>query len=100
LSGNLKANSGDILRRAAVLGQGLVYAPIFVVDEEIRLGRLVPILTEFLPLEMSIDAIYPHRRHLSPKVRCLIDLLGERLRGAKWADLDTLRGVAAEPALA
>jgi len=97
LSGNLQANSGDILRRAAVLGQGLIYAPIFVVDEEIRLGRLVPILTEFLPLELSIDAIYPHRRHLAPKVRCLIDLLAERLRDAKWADLDALRGVAAEP---
>jgi DNA-binding transcriptional LysR family regulator len=41
-------------------------------------GRLVPLLPEFRPVEFAINAIYPHRRHLSAKVRRFIDLLADR----------------------
>jgi|SRR5690242_7309252 len=86
LSGNLRTNSGEALRRAALLGQGLIYAPIFLVDDDLKSGALEPVLTEFSAVELSIDAIYPDRRHLSSKVRCLIDLLAKRLHDATWAD--------------
>jgi len=34
-------------------------------------------LTEFLQTEHAINAIYPHRHHLSAKVRSFIDLLAK-----------------------
>jgi DNA-binding transcriptional LysR family regulator len=58
--GNLETNSA--LRLAAVQGSGLICAPCFMVDAELRSGQLVPVLTKFLPFEFSIDAYYPHRR--------------------------------------
>jgi DNA-binding transcriptional LysR family regulator len=35
----------------------------------------VRLLPEYRPVEMSMNAVYPHRHHLSAKVRTFIDLL-------------------------
>ncbi len=87
VSGNLLANSDNALRLAAVHGQGLALAPSYLVIDEIKSGRLVPVLTEFLQTEHAINAIYPHRRHLSAKVRSFIDLLAKHFReDPAWAD--------------
>jgi DNA-binding transcriptional LysR family regulator len=85
--GNLQANSDNALRLAAVHGQGLALAPSFLLIDEIKSGRLVPVLTEFLQSDHAVNAIYPHRRHLSAKVRSFIDLLARRFRDdPPWAD--------------
>jgi len=44
-------------------------------------------LTEFLQTEHAINAIYPHRHHLSAKVRSFIDLLAKHFHtDPAWAD--------------
>jgi DNA-binding transcriptional LysR family regulator len=88
LSGNFRANSGGALRSAVLAGQGLMYAPRFLVADDLAAGRLAPLLTEFRTAELAINAIYPHRRHLSAKVRIFIDLLTRHFRetGAAWTD--------------
>jgi DNA-binding transcriptional LysR family regulator len=95
VSGNLETNSVVALRLAAVQGNGLICAPCFMVDAELRSGQLVPVLTKFLPFEFSIDAYYPHRRHLSAKVRTFIDLLAAQFREANWSDPARLCAAAA-----
>jgi len=75
ISGNFRCNSAVALCAAAVQGQGLLLVPRFLVAEDLRAGRLVPLLTGYLPAEFSVEALYPHRRHLSAKVRAFIDLL-------------------------
>jgi DNA-binding transcriptional LysR family regulator len=87
VSGNLHSNSANALRLAAVHGQGLAILPSFLLVDEIRSGRLVPTLTEFLRTEHPISAIYPHRHHLSAKVRSFLDLLVAHFRAnPAWAD--------------
>jgi hypothetical protein len=45
------------------------------------------VLTEYLAAEHAINAIYPHRRFLSAKVRSFIDLLAKRFHDdPAWAD--------------
>jgi DNA-binding transcriptional LysR family regulator len=88
LSGNLHANMVETLRIAAVLGQGLICVPSFLIVDELRSGGLIPVLTEFLATKLSINAIYPHRRLLSPKVRTFIDVVAKNFHGAPWADPD------------
>jgi DNA-binding transcriptional LysR family regulator len=88
LSGNLEANDGESLRQAAIVGQGLVYLPSFMVAAELKSGQLLSVLTKFLPAESHIDAFYPHRRHLSAKVRRFIDLVAKNFRDANWAAAD------------
>jgi DNA-binding transcriptional LysR family regulator len=78
VSGNIVANSGELVRALTVAGHGIMLAPSFLVVDDIKAGRLVRLLPQFRPPELAISAIYPHRHHLSTKVRYFIDLLAER----------------------
>src|SRR5665213_863843 len=75
ISGNLVSNSGDMLRMAALRGVGILLAPGFLVADDLESGRLVRLLSEYRPVEFAMNAVYPHRHHLSAKVRTFIDLL-------------------------
>jgi len=75
VAGNLVSNSGETLHRAALAGVGIFLAPGFLVHDDLESGRLVRLLPEYRPIEFSMNAVYPHRHHLSAKVRTFIDLL-------------------------
>ena len=78
VAGRLNANNGDILRHAALGGEGIVLQPSFLVADDLAAGRLVPILPGYAPDELAIHAVYPHSRHLSVKVRSFVDFLVAR----------------------
>jgi DNA-binding transcriptional LysR family regulator len=90
VSGDLETNSVVTLRMAALAGQGLICAPLFMISAELRSGQLVAILADFMPFEFSIAALYPNRRHLPAKVRGFIDLAAKRLGRADWTGADAL----------
>jgi DNA-binding transcriptional LysR family regulator len=90
VSGDLETNSIVALRQAAILGQGLICAPVFMVDAELKTGRLVPVLAEFMPFEFSVDALYPNRRYVAAKVRSFIDLLAKHFRRLNSSATDEL----------
>jgi DNA-binding transcriptional LysR family regulator len=75
VSGNLITNSADTLRTAALYGDAIFLAAGFVVHDDLEAGRLVRLLPEYRPVEFSMNAVYPHRHHLSAKVRIFIDML-------------------------
>ena len=75
VSGNLISNSGETLRRAALQGVGVCLAAGFLIADDLESGRLIRLLPEYRPVECAMNAIYPHRHHLSAKVRSFIDLL-------------------------
>lgn len=80
VSGSLLADSAETLCAAAVAGLGLVLVPEWLIEEELRDGRLRPVLSDFPPVPAStpLYAVYPHQRHLPPKVRACVDFLAER----------------------
>ncbi|HAI32599.1 MAG TPA: LysR family transcriptional regulator, partial [Thalassospira sp.] len=53
--------------------------PDYYVDPWIASGDLVPVLTKYQPSDEGIWAIYPTNRHLSPKIRMLVEHLGRYL---------------------
>ena len=75
----LRANNGEFLTRAAIAGQGIILHPTFYLDEAIRAGELVPLLTDHAWPQVNAYAVYPPTRHLSRRVRALVDFLAERL---------------------
>jgi DNA-binding transcriptional LysR family regulator len=75
VSGNLVSNSGETLRTAALQGVGIMLGPGFLLADDLESGLLVRLLPEYRPVEFSMNAVYPHRHHLSAKVRSFIDLL-------------------------
>jgi len=77
ISGTLVTNSGETLRQAALHGVGISLAAGFLVHDDLDAGRLVRLLPEYRPIDFAVNAIYPHRHHLSVKVRIFIDLLAK-----------------------
>ena len=75
VSGNLVSNSGETLKLAAMAGVGIYMAAGFLVRNELESGQLVRLLPEYRPVELTMNAVYTHRHHLSAKVRTFIDLL-------------------------
>jgi len=78
VKGRLRVNNGDALRIAALEGLGLACLPSFIVGADLRTGTLVPVLDGAVHQIGGVFAVYPHTRHLSPKVRAFIDYLAER----------------------
>ncbi len=81
------SNNGDVLRAAAVRGQGIALLPTFIVGEDLQNGSLLSVLPEYPPPELSVTALYPRHRHLSAKVRLFVDLMEERFGGRPRWDL-------------
>ncbi|GBG01401.1 LysR family transcriptional regulator [Azospira sp. I13] len=78
------ANNGDTCRAAALDHQGIVFQPNFLVYQDLAAGRLVPILSQYQPRELGIYAVYPSRKHLSGKVRALVNFLATAFEQAPW----------------
>lgn len=75
VDGPVRVNSPVGALVAAQKGLGFALLPSFLSDSAIQKGELVPVLTDYLPQRPFLQAVYPHRRHLSGKVRALIDFL-------------------------
>jgi DNA-binding transcriptional LysR family regulator len=76
----MHANNGDTARAAAIAGQGVIWQPAFLVGDDLREGRLVPLLPGYRMPDIDVLAVYPSRRHLSAKVRVMIDFLVEAFK--------------------
>lgn len=75
VSGPARVNSPVAALQAALAGLGFAVLPTYLADPLIAEGRLVRVLEDRMPEGPSLQAVYPHRRHLAGKVRALIDHL-------------------------
>jgi DNA-binding transcriptional LysR family regulator len=77
----LICNNMEALHRAAVAGFGIACVPDFLVEESLRTGRLVSLLSAYLDAPGQFNLLWPSNRHLSPKIRVFVDFLSEPVRG-------------------
>lgn len=75
IKGNINCGSGWALLDAALKNVGIVQLPDYYVQPHLNSGQLIALLTQYQQPEEGIWADYPHNRHLSPKVRFLLDHL-------------------------
>lgn len=75
VTGPVRVNSPVAAQQAALEGLGYAILPSYLADRAINEGTLVSVLEKYLPEGPSLNAVYPHRRHLAGKVRALIDHL-------------------------
>ena len=77
--GNVGANQGDMLLQLARHGLGLVRLAEFHVGEDLRSGRLVPVLADYQsPAQEPLYLVYQGRKHLSPRVQAFLAFMGEK----------------------
>jgi DNA-binding transcriptional LysR family regulator len=92
VAGSLLANNADALHAAALGGLGLAILPIWLVGPDMQRGALNIVLFEYqvspAALDTNIYAVFPHSRHLSAKVRALIDFLRQRFGSRPYWEVD------------
>ena len=99
VSGRFKANNGDAIRILILGESGIGLLPTFLIGQDVHEGRLVRVLPEFEAVyDGGVYAIFPHSRHLSPKVRALVDFVADRFgKGPYWDALAGLTTSSAPP---
>ena len=81
VDGNLRCSNSEMIYEMCAAGVGIARLAEFVVARDLAAGRLVQLLAaEARTDSPAIYAVYPTRRHLSPKVRAFIDFLVEALK--------------------
>ncbi|MDD2867138.1 LysR family transcriptional regulator [Neomegalonema sp.] len=80
VNGRAAVNSAAAARGMALEGLGIALIPDFIVAADLAAGSLVELFAENHAYDSAVYTIYPHARHLAPKVRRFIDLLNERLK--------------------
>lgn len=75
VNGNVRANSGEIVRALAVAGHGVALLPRFMVLKDLYEGRLTSFLDGYVAFNAGLFAVYPQRRYVSANVRSFIDYL-------------------------
>ncbi|KQY13539.1 hypothetical protein ASD28_26630 [Massilia sp. Root133] len=75
VDGPLRTNSVALACQSAREGLGIVFGPAFALAQSVAAGELVPILADFASGALDIHALYLSKRHMSKKLRLLIDFL-------------------------
>ena len=83
--GRVAVTEGETQMQLALQGVGIVRVTRLTLAQAIREGRLVPLLQDFSADEpVAIHAVYPHRRHLAPKVPAFVNFLIEKFTPPPW----------------
>lgn len=81
----VRANNGDTCRAIVLAHQGIAMQPDFMIGDDLAAGRIVDALPGHRGPEIGIYAIYPSRKHLSVKVRVLVDTLAAAFADPPWS---------------
>lgn len=77
VSGTFQSNHGMLLLEPLLAGRGIAFLPLFSIDTILRSGKVKRLLVDYPTDAVSLHVVYPQNRHLSPKVRVLVDLMAE-----------------------
>ena len=77
-------NDATTLMRVALADGGIALLPTYLLNPALRDGQLAAVLPDWTLPSITICALYPSRRHLSPAVRALLDFLVQRFAGLPW----------------
>ncbi|WP_332813791.1 LysR family transcriptional regulator [Ramlibacter sp.] len=73
------ADDMQTLKHLVLGGIGMGVLPDYMCRQEMREGRLVPVLEGWEPPSGVLHAVYPSRRGMTPAVRSWLDYLGEQV---------------------
>jgi DNA-binding transcriptional LysR family regulator len=85
VDGTLIVNTESSQRRGALDGVGVAYTLIDFVEEDLRAGRLVPLLEDWTPRIEGFYLYYPSRRQIPAPLQAFIDFLRKERRIARAA---------------
>lgn len=79
VSGDLRANNGDVLCQAASHGMGIALVPAFLAMPFVRSGQLERVLADYELASFAAYAVYSTTARQVSKIKLLLTFLAERL---------------------
>jgi len=80
IKGDRVGDDGDLVRRWALAGHGIAYKSRYDVLSDLRAGRLVELLPDYVTEPSPLYLLCVHRMLLSPAVKRMREFLQERFR--------------------
>ncbi len=77
-------NDFDLIDDVACAGLGVTMLPVFRCIEHLRAHRLERVLREWCSPEIPLHAVFPSKRHVSPKVKAFLDHLRDGMTPPPW----------------
>jgi DNA-binding transcriptional LysR family regulator len=106
VSGSMRSNDPEVLRTAAISGQGLTLLPDISAAADLAAGRLVRVLRGYSVEQAAVYAVFPSGRQIPQKVRSFVDFAVGRFSALRppgsqprQAEFDTLASNFAQLAL-
>jgi DNA-binding transcriptional LysR family regulator len=75
VQGSMRANFGEPLRYAALLGQGISMHPEYMIARDLQEQALHVVLPNFHPIGLDIFAVLPSRHNMPNRVRLFLEFL-------------------------
>ncbi|NUS69586.1 MAG: LysR family transcriptional regulator [Ensifer adhaerens] len=81
VAGRVSVNSAEGSIACCLAGLGLIQIPAYDVIDHTREGRLVEVMPDHVAAPMPMALLYPHRQHLSRRLKVFADWLEGLMRG-------------------
>ena len=86
VSGPLRVDDDEALSQAVLGGLGVGLLPTFIIGKDLQNGSLQAVLSEYIPVERHVYAMYLPTRHLPNKVRVFIDFMVSHIGAEPYWD--------------
>ncbi len=74
----LKTNSVHLLRDFVLSGAGVAYLPTAIISGDLRSGKLVRLLNNYVAPQLWLSAVYPISHRSSGKMKVFLDFISKR----------------------
>ncbi len=75
IAGQMDSNSSDVLIDWALQGRGVIMKSVWDIADHLKSGRLVTVLKDYWPDDLSLQVLMPPRPQQPPKTRAFVDFL-------------------------
>ena len=80
VNGCYEVNSSQALRVAALAGLGVARIPTYIIRDDLKAGRLVPLFEASTVTTQVMRAFYARSKHLPAKIPVFLDFLDRKIR--------------------
>lgn len=82
IKGNAQSNNSEAIREMVLGGLGIALSPVWLFSEDLKAGRVIAILQDYVAQSLPIYAVSPANRRQSARVKAFVDYMSQALESA------------------
>ncbi|HWT70452.1 MAG TPA: LysR family transcriptional regulator [Pseudomonas sp.] len=82
IKGNAQSNNSEAIREMVLGGLGIALSPVWLFSEDLKAGRVIAILQDYVAQSLPMYAVSPANRRQSARVKAFVDYMSQALESA------------------